>query len=134
MRSERGFTLVEILVTMLIVGVLAALGLPTFMSQAAKGHDASAKTVMRSAVTAIETYATETQDRYAGATTPVLEEIEPTLKGSGLISEPSDDGYELTVSSAKSGNVFFLSKSKKGKVKRTCRIAGQAGCPPSGKW
>jgi prepilin-type N-terminal cleavage/methylation domain-containing protein len=39
MRSERGFTLVEVLVVILIVGILATLGLATFVNQRAKAED-----------------------------------------------------------------------------------------------
>lgn len=40
---QDGFTLVELLVTMLIIGVLAAIALPVFLVQREKAHDSSAK-------------------------------------------------------------------------------------------
>ncbi len=59
MGSESGFTLVELLVVMLILGILAAIAIPSFFNQRDKARDADAKATAKTAQTAIETYATE---------------------------------------------------------------------------
>ena len=45
--AEDGFTLAELLVVILVIGILAAMAIPTFLAQRSKGYDASAKTDAR---------------------------------------------------------------------------------------
>ena len=77
-KDEGGFTLIELLVVILIIGILAAIAIPSFLNQKGKGEDAAAKSAAREAATAMETYYTD-NGSYASSTAAVLKGIEGTL-------------------------------------------------------
>src|SRR5437667_2749577 len=61
---ESGFTLIELLVVIIIIGILAAIAIPVFLNQRQKGYDAQAKSDLRNAATAEETYLTDNPTGY----------------------------------------------------------------------
>jgi type IV pilus assembly protein PilA len=141
-RDESGFTLVELLVVMLILGLLAAIAIPAFFNQRDKARDSQAKTYARTAETAMETYATDNNGTYNGATVAILAGLEPTLNGAtlaaptvpaGVTGGSSNRSYRITVTSA-TGNTFSVTRLDNGTTDLTCTQGGNAGCPTGGSW
>lgn len=134
--SESGFTLVELLVVMLILGILAAIAIPTFFNQRDKARDASAKEMVRTAQTAMETYAIDNQGNYTGATVAALDQIEPTLDASKLaVNVTGPKEYSLTGTSATT-TTFTITKAADGSTAFSCSRPGEGGCPSPapGNW
>jgi prepilin-type N-terminal cleavage/methylation domain-containing protein len=58
-RSERGFTLTELLIVIVILGILIAIGVPSYLDRRAKAQDVVAQTDARSLLRFVEACATE---------------------------------------------------------------------------
>ena len=138
--EEDGFTLIELLVVVLIIGILAAIALPSFLSQKSKATDSSAKELARTARTTAETYATDHAGSYTGISPAVLKEYEPAIQtaaGSGAYvsvaeATESGEGFKVTASSATAGHTFSVVRRKSGDVERICTPEGKTGSEGGG--
>lgn len=58
-KGEGGFTLIELLVVIIIIAILAAIAIPMYLSQREKGWESNAKSDLRNAAVAQESYFTD---------------------------------------------------------------------------
>jgi type IV pilus assembly protein PilA len=134
--EERGVTLVELLVVLIIIGLLAAIVIAAFANQQDKAHDADAKTHARSAQTAMESFFVDMKS-YAGVTRADLEEQQTSLKDASnlAIVTATPNEYELEIASDSTNPVTFrVHRLPTGTIERTCSPAGTGGCRPGGIW
>jgi type IV pilus assembly protein PilA len=142
-QDEKGFTLIELLVVILIIGILAAIAIPSFLNQRSKGNDAEAKSAAVTAAEAFETCATDNNGSYTNCNESALISIEPTLQD---VSSPrlavtsTANTYSVTVTSNRDSNAatFVLARAANGTTSRTCSTgsADKGGCSAqaSGTW
>jgi type IV pilus assembly protein PilA len=141
MQEENGFTFVELLVVIIIIGILAAIAIPAFASQKGKSQDAQAKELVRTAETTAESIATDNNGEYGQVSTTELHKYEPTIPivasttGAYLsAATPSGKtGYSVTAT-ASDGDEFTITKTATGEVNRTCVAHGSKIACTGGTW
>jgi prepilin-type N-terminal cleavage/methylation domain-containing protein len=63
--NERGFTLIELMIVIAIIGILAAIAIPQFSAYRTRSYNSASQADLRNAATAQEGYVTE-QNTYCG--------------------------------------------------------------------
>src|SRR5690242_16107455 len=135
-REESGFTMPELLVVVVIIGILAAIALAVFTTQREKGHDADAKSNASALVTAVDTCYVETGNFNACDGQGPNDELDgrglPIGVGRGQVNVTSSTINTFTVTAiSDEGHDFLVKQGPSSAQTHTCD-AGASGIDGGG--
>ena len=130
--DERGFTLIEMLVVVMVIGILAATALAIFVGQRSKAQDVSAKSNARNMMTEVEQCYAQEQD-YGDCTTAAGSELDYDIPDTTVASTSGD--HFLIVATSHNDNTFSMERTGP-TIDRACTRVGttSGGCPASLTW
>ena len=135
--EEDGFTLIELMVVVLIIAILLAIAIPTFLGAQDRARDRGAQSELRNSLTAAKTIATDDAGLFTNVSTGTLASAEGSLTYNSLatpiekevsVTKPDNTTLLLETKSA-SGTSFAICANSSGQVKYAkTAVTTFAGC------
>jgi prepilin-type N-terminal cleavage/methylation domain-containing protein len=107
LRQKKGFTLIELMIVIAIIGILAAIAIPQFAAYRVRGFNADAQTHVRNMATSLEAYFADKQT-YAASLTDLGSYGYTTVAGVTITPGGAAATYSITASHTSGNRTFTL--------------------------